>query len=72
LKDEEPDSREPEESTWEPPSEGVANAQMMGLKSFLSKFGASPLGMGGRIPTELREAIKWAEAEKEKRGMSGR
>jgi hypothetical protein len=25
--------------------------------------------MGGRIPEHLREAIRWAEAEKEKRGI---
>lgn len=55
---------------WPGVTEAVAETQVQGLKNFLSKYERSPLGVAGAIPERFREAIRWAEAEREKRRMN--
>lgn len=53
---------------WMPLSENVAEGQFQALRSMMvGPAGATADVMS--IPVHLREAIKWAEAEKEKRGI---
>jgi len=52
-----------------PLSENVAEGQFQTLRSMMVGP-AGNTGEVGSIPEHLRDAIRWAEAEKEKRGMN--
>jgi hypothetical protein len=52
---------------WAPPSEKDAESQFAMTQMLV------PMGMVGRenrIPEHLRDAIRWAEEQKEKRGLN--
>ena len=59
---------EEERMPWMPLSENVAEGQFQAMRSMM----VGPAGANAEvasIPEHLREAIRWAESEKEKRGI---
>ena len=52
-----------------PLTEGTAESQFNTLRTLMTAGGGA-YAEPSKIPENLREAIRWAESEKEKRGMS--
>jgi hypothetical protein len=52
-----------------PLTENIAEGQFNALKTLMTGGGGADASVA-KIPEHLREAIRWAEAEKEKRGLT--
>jgi hypothetical protein len=53
-------------TTWTPPTEAIAESQFALTQAMVPP---GLVGREARIPEHYREAIRWAEFEKEKRGL---